>query len=157
MGTGEMFSCDTMSETGTSTCFLSRQLLVHDFPPLLITFDQKKSTILAVNFLFILYERWPQPSRVLHISNAQHSYCEFGTLFLFSCPFVCLKLPVASEKGRQTKASFHSLVKSRRSSRRKRFLFKWAQDSHQNHSHSLHADGLRVIAEVFEIAHFETL
>lgn len=45
-----------------------------------------------------------------HISNTQHSYCEFGTLFLFSCSFVSFKLPVASKR-KANKTSFHSLVK----------------------------------------------
>lgn len=78
-----------LSKTGTNTC----ALVLDNFPP--------TTAWIRAYFSVIFHLQVPNPLWDFNypalISNALHSYCEFGTLFPFSCSFVSVKLPVASK------------------------------------------------------------
>lgn len=110
------------SETGTDTCVLSWQLLVRDnFPPPATTINDPLTfgfmplhCELRDYFIFFCMcsERDPlwDFNYPAHISNARHSYCEFGTLFLFSCSFVSFKPPRRLQKEGKQKHLFTPLL-----------------------------------------------
>lgn len=95
-------------ETGTDTCVLKWQLPLHDnfSPPKTrvcdsLTFDSMSYSCKFLSIFFFTCSKhgplWDF-NYLAHVSIAQHSYCEFVTLFLFSCSFVSFKLPVASKR-----------------------------------------------------------
>lgn len=102
-----LWSTERRCETGTDTCVLKWQLPLHDnfSPPKTrvcdsLTFDSMSYSCKFFSIFFTCSKHGPlwDFNYLAHVSIAQHSYCEFVTLFLFSCSFVSFKLPVASKR-----------------------------------------------------------